>query len=107
LWQIANVFVVQIDVHKRAQLALFGVEMFLKVRMRRGQRGKSIADCSSFDAHRRLFFRVYAERCRYVDFHSISSYFATAASICTGSSMNFLSSSPVPVKRNEFVTVAV
>src|SRR5208282_3762132 len=65
--QVAHVFVVDVDVDERAQLALLGIEVALQVGMLRDQAGKGLSHGLSGDIDRGLFPRVLAKWRRNLD----------------------------------------
>src|SRR5438270_7412441 len=62
LLQVADVFVVEVNVHKGAQLAVLGVEMAAQVGMPGNQAVEGLADIRGADVHRGLLVGVLAER---------------------------------------------
>jgi hypothetical protein len=70
--QVADVFVIQVDIHKRAQFAVFGVKMPPQVRVFRNQSGQGLGDGPSVNLDRRLLTGVLAQRGGYLNFaHSL------------------------------------
>jgi hypothetical protein len=69
LLQVANILVVQVHVHKSAELAIIGVEVAAQVRMLSDEAGKSLAHGSTLDLHRTLFAGVLPQWSGYVNFN--------------------------------------
>src|ERR1019366_8161182 len=66
-FQVAHVFVVDVDVDERAQFAVLGIEMALQIGMLRNQARKGLAHGLSRDMDRGLFPRVLAKWRRNLD----------------------------------------
>lgn len=72
LLHITNVFVVEVNVHKGAQFAVFGVKVALQLRMLRDQSGQRFSDRARLHVNSSLLARVLAQWRWNVDFaHSL------------------------------------
>src|SRR5580692_7596988 len=91
--QVADVVIVEVDVDERPQLAFGGVEVLAQLGIGGDQLAQCVADGGPGNIDCGLTAGVRAQRRWNVDLHTCS--FSIAISI--GSSMNCLSSSPVPV----------
>src|SRR5215469_10128402 len=69
--KVAEVFVIEIDVDERTELALVVEELRLEVGELGGERGEDLGDCGTRDADRLGSVGVNAERCGDVDVHAL------------------------------------
>src|SRR5215469_728833 len=119
--EVAEVFVVEVDVDEGAELAFAGEKLLLKLGKLGGQRCEDVGDGAAGDADRLGSAGVHAERCGDVDVHALPfcgfrgtlalTRAGLASIFCTSISMpwsvNLLSSSLVPMRRNELVMEAL
>src|SRR5271168_2701615 len=110
--QVADVVIIQVHIHKRTQLGVRGKQVVPQLRKVLGQLFQSAPDSRSGDLYGLLTARIGAQRRGDVNLHcyplsvlSIST--ASVAFTSTTSFTNALSSSLVPVSRNEFVVTAL
>ena len=66
--QVADVLVIQVNIHKRTEFAVVGVKMTAQVRMLGNQSGQGFRDGSGLNLDRRLLAGVLTQRSGYVDF---------------------------------------
>jgi hypothetical protein len=66
--QVADVLVVQVNIHKRTEFAVVGVKMPTQVRVLGNQSGQGFGDSAGLNLDRRLLAGVLAQRSGYVDF---------------------------------------
>jgi hypothetical protein len=67
LLQIANILVVQINIHKRPQLAFIGIKMTTQIGMLRNQATQGLPDIAPLDLNSRLLARILPQRRRNMD----------------------------------------
>jgi hypothetical protein len=58
LAQIADIFVIQVNVHEGSQFALISIQVTSQIRVRRGQRGKRLAHVIGLHVNTRLLARI-------------------------------------------------
>src|SRR5579862_2506136 len=69
LLQVADVFVIHIDVDEAAQAAIVGIEVLFQIAEARSEPGKGLADCGGLQFDAFLLARVGAQGSGYDDFH--------------------------------------
>jgi hypothetical protein len=67
LLQIANVFVVEVNIHEGTELPVVRIKMTAQVRMLGNEVGKGGADSASLNLYCRLLASVLAQGCRDLD----------------------------------------
>lgn len=70
--QVADIFVVQVNVNKGAEFAIVSIEVAAQVRVLGDQAGKRLTDCAALNLDRPLLTGVLPQWCGYVNFdHSL------------------------------------